>query len=195
MTVTITPVEPAELHHQYPGRSEPQPCFVEVDLENQHVSAGYGPETENAIPARVVHGIARRYPIPALTSTVANELLTRIRPLAERMAADWERVWNGNNHQGLLGDDARAAEQEIEALCAGPWEEGEQVSVWDAHAAINGDEAEEYGITANTPDERLEEIEEEILTVLRQDSASDETVLHGVAEHLKNLRDNADDDE
>lgn len=194
MTVTISTIEPAELHHQYPGQNEPQPCFVEVDLENRHVHADWT-WANGMYPLRVAHGIDRRYPIPPLTSTAANELLTKIRPLAERMVADWERVWDGSNIKGVLGDDARAAEQEIETLCAGPWEEGEQVSVWDAHAAINGDEAEEYGITANTPDERLKEIEEEILTVLRQDSASDETVLHGVAEHLKNLRDNADDDE
>src|SRR5699024_915897 len=110
-----------------------QPCFVEVDLENRHVHADWT-GMNGTYPLRVANGIARRYPIPALTSTAANELLTKIRPLAERMVADWERVWNGNNHQGLLGDDARAADQEIETLCAGPWEEVEQVSVWDAHA-------------------------------------------------------------
>lgn len=199
MTVTITTVEPAELHHQYTGQNAPQSAYVEVDLENQHVHADYDPEIGNAIPARVVHGIARRYPIPALTSTAANNLLEQIRPLAERMVADWDEYWDGSNHKGVLGDDARAAEEKIQELTGDPrdwgdhWDPSDVVTVWDTDGAITGDEAEEYGITADTTDERLDEIEEEIRENLKGISDSDEVVLEGVWEHLVQLRDDADE--
>lgn len=198
MTVTISPVEPAELHHQYPGQNEPQPCFVEVDLENRHVHADWT-WANGMYPLRVAHGIDRRYPIPPLTSTAANELLTKIRPLAERMVADWERVWDGSNHKGVLGDDARAAEEKIQELTGDPrdwgdhWDPSDVVTVWDTDGAIAGDEAEEYGITADTTDERLDEIEEEIRENLKGISDSDEVVLEGVWEHLVQLRDDADE--
>jgi hypothetical protein len=201
MTVTISTVEPAELHHQYPGQNEPQPAYVEVDLENQHISADYDPEIGNATPARVAHGIARRYPIPALTSTAANKLLEQIRPLAERMVADWDEHWDGSNHKGVLGDDARAAEEKIQELTGDPrdwgdhWDSSDVVTVWDTDGAIAGDEAEEYGITADTTDDRLEEIEAEILETLKGISDSNEVVLEGVWEHLVQMRDDADEDD
>lgn len=193
--VTINTVAPAELHRQHPGQNEPQPCYVEVDLDNQLVLATYNAEIGNAVPAAVMHGIERRYEIPALTSTVANELLAKIAPLAERMVSDWEKTWDDHNHVAVLGDDAEAAETEIEAMCADMWEDHEKVTVWDTDGAIAGDEAETYGITADTTDERLEEIEEEILASLKEVSASDEVVLEGVTEYLESLRDDATEDD
>ena len=198
VTVTVSTVEPTELHHQYPHEHGPQPCYVEVDLENRHVAADWNPEIGNAIPARVFHGFARRYPIPALTSTATNELLAKIRPLAERMVADWDERPDryGNNMKAVLGDDAQAAEEEVEALCGHPadwggghWDASDMVTVWDIDSATTGDEAEEYGITPATTDERLEEIEEEIRQLLADVSDSDEVVLEGIDEYLAGLRD------
>lgn len=57
----------------------------------------------------------------------------------------------------------------------------------------SGRGAEEYGITADTTDERLDEIEEEIRENLKGISDSDEVVLEGVWEHLVQLRDDADE--
>lgn len=193
--VTINTVAPAELHRQYQGQHEPQDCYVEVDLEGRMVLATYNAEVGNARPETVLYGIERRYEIPALTSTAANELLEKIRPFAERMVSDWEKTWDGSNMVAVLGDDAEAAETEIEAMCADMWEDHEKITVWDTDGAIAGDEAETYGITADTTDERLEEIEAEILKILTEVSASDEVVLEGVTEYLESLRDDAAEDD
>lgn len=204
VTVTVTPVAPAELHRQYSGQSEPQPCYVEVDLRTRALGADWNGEIGNAIPFSVHHGFERRYPIPALTSTAANELLEKIRPLAERMCSDWREEWDGHNHKAILGEDAAAAEEEIEALCGDPadgwdrvWDSSELITVWDVDGATNGIEAEEYEITADTTDERLDEIEAQILEDLKGISDSDEVVLEGVTEYLIQLRDDAEtgDDE
>lgn len=195
MTVTINNVAPAELHRQYQGQHQPQPCYVEVDLESQLVLATYNAEIGNAVPAAVFHGIERRYEIPALTSTAANELLEKIRPFAERMVSDWEKEERDGDMVAVLGDDAEAAETEIDAMCADMWEDHEKITVWGTDGAIAGDEAETYGITADTTDERLEEIEQEILTSLTEVSASDEVVLEGVTEYLESLRDGAGEDD
>lgn len=189
ITVTITDVAPAELHRQYPGQHEPQDAYVEVGLEQQTLCADYNGEVGNAVPADVYHGQVRRYEIPALTSTAANELLEEIRPLAERMVADWDEKWNGNDMVAVLGDDAAAAEAAIQALCAGPWETSEKVTVWDIDGATNGSEAADHNITATTTDERLDEIEEEIRQVLAGVSDSEEVVLEGIDDYLRQVRD------
>jgi len=193
--VTVNAVAPAQLHRQYSGQSEPQPCYVEVDLKNQVLMADYNAEVGNAVPFAVFHGVERRYPIPALTSTAANDLLEQIRPLAERMISDWEEEWDGNNHVAVLGDDAQAAEAEIVQLTEQEWMASELVTVWDTDGAISGSEAEDYDIDAETTDERLDQIEAEILENLKGVSGSDEVVLEGVADHLRQLRDDADDED
>lgn len=196
MTVTISHVAAASLHRQYQGQTEPQDCYVEVDLTNAHLMADYNAEVGNAVPVEVFHGFERRYEIPALTGDAANDLLEEIRPLAERMVSDWEKTWDGNNMVAVLGDDAKAAEAEIEALCEGMGEDSEKVTVWDVDGATNGEEVSEYDITAATTDERLDEIEEEIRSSLAEVSDSGEVALEGVDEYLRGLRDElAADDE
>ncbi|GAB3209844.1 hypothetical protein GCM10027294_25840 [Marinactinospora endophytica] len=193
----ITCGGPAELYHRYPGQHEAQPVHVEIDLRRRTVSADYDPESgpERALETAVHDGFKRRYPIPALTSAAANELLERIRPLAERMCSDWEEHWDGNNHVAVLGGDALAAEAEVEALVGDPqdwgdhWDASERVTVWDVDGAISGDEVEEYGITAATTDAELEGIEEQILDALTEVSPSGEAVLEGVDEYLRSERD------
>ncbi|MGI5122798.1 hypothetical protein ACQEU5_25105 [Marinactinospora thermotolerans] len=191
----ITCDTPAELYRRYPGQREAQPVYVEVDLRNRTVSADYDPEVGGGVPASVYHGFERRYPIPPLTSAAANELLERVRPLAERMCSDWEEHWDGDSLVAVLGGDALAAEAEVEALVGDPqdwgdhWDASERVTVWDVDGATNGDEVEEYGITAATTDEELEGIEEQILDALTEVSPSGEAVLEGVDEYLRSERD------
>lgn len=189
---TVTISEPGQLHHQYPGQDEPQDCYVQVDLPGQSVAADYNPEPGNAVPAQVFHGLVRRYPIPALTGEAAAELLEQIRPLAERLVADWTQVYDGSNLVAVLGGQAAAAEHEIEQICAGAWgDETAQVIVCGLEGATTGEEAEEYGITAQTTDERLAQIEEDIRQVLVQGYDTEEVVLEGVDEYLEQLRQEA----
>jgi hypothetical protein len=60
--------------------------------------------------------------------------------------------------------------------------------VWDVDGACNGTEVEDYGITADTTDERLDEIEEDIRKSLAEVSGSAVVVLDGVAEYLRDKR-------
>lgn len=190
----ITCDEPAELYCRYRNQHAPQPCYIEVDLDAGILFASYDPHADGKAPEDVFHGITRRYSIPALTSAEANKLLRQVKPLAARMARDWEKVWDGNAFRADLGEDAEAAETQIRALVGDPndpyrWGPDQLVAAWDVDSATNGDEVEEYNITAATTDQQLEKIEEDIRSSLLKTSPSTEIVLEGVGDYLANLRD------
>lgn len=201
-TLTIAPVTaPAGLHRHYDGQSEPQPCYLELDLREGTLRADWNAEVGNAVPFSVHYGLERRYPIPVLTAEAANRVMHELRPLAERILADWEEHWDGSNTTARLGNDARAAEQEITerlGLDLGygdigadtqGFEEDDLVAVWDIDGAVNGSEVDDHGITADTSDERLEEIAAEITASLAEVSASGVAVVHGLDTYLAGLRD------
>lgn len=179
-----------ELFRLYDGQFEPQDCYIAVDLRDGTIWADYDPEIGNARPFEVHYGFVRRYPIPILTGAAANRVLREIvAPRAERMIADWEKVWDGNNMIARLGADAQAAEQEIEALLGEGFPERDLVQVWDLSAAVNGDEVAEFGISADTTDERLAEIEAEILAQLADCCDGTVAVCPGLLDYLTELRD------
>jgi hypothetical protein len=203
--LTILPTGAAELHLQYDGQNEPQPAYLELDLQSGRFYADTDSEVGNrATPLSVRHGFDRRYGIPALTGAAADRLIEELRPLAQRMLADWEEVWDGNNTVARLGEDAAAAEEGIEAIVARYDNEydvdpADLIAVWDVDSATNGCEAEEYGIAADTTDERLDEIAKEIRTALAEcDSTGrtvDTVVVVGLDAYLQDLRDNAATDD
>ncbi|WP_228916866.1 hypothetical protein [Streptomyces sp. DH20] len=184
-----------ELFRQYAGELEPQPAYIELDLRNCILHADWDGEIGNAAPATVHHGIDRRYSIPLLTAEAANRILDEIAPLARRIVADSEIDWDGNNHVAVLGPDARAAEDEIEQRlgCTYPHEhpfsDADIVGVWDIDGAVNGCEVEEYGITADTTDERLDEIEAEILSNLADCGDHTVVVCPALGTYLREQRD------
>lgn len=198
--------KPAELYRRYPGQTSPQNCYIELDLRNRTLLADYDSEVGGAVPISVYHGFERRYPIPVLTSAAANDLMQQIRPLAERILSDWEEEWDGNNMKAVLGDDAQAAEAEIENTLGvdssepnAGFDDSELVTAWGVDGAISGSEVEDYGITADTSDERLEEIAEDIRTQLADCSPSGEAIVDDeVLQYLVRERDElaeADEDE
>ncbi|MEU0937550.1 hypothetical protein [Embleya sp. NPDC005971] len=199
-TATVRVVEltePAELYRRYDGEITAQPAYIELDLRNGTLLASYNAEIGNAVPFSVHHGFERRWDVSQRehltlsvpTADAANAFMKRIAPLADRILADWEEYWDGNNHVARLGEDALAAEEAIEALVDVPWDEADLVAVWDVDGATNGDEVTEYGITADTTDERLDEIEEEIRVSMAGAGEGDVVVLDGVDTYLGGLRD------
>jgi hypothetical protein len=192
---------PTELFRQYDGQHEPQPAYIELDLVHGTLLADYNAEIGNAAPATVFHGLDRRYRIPVLTADAANRVMQQIAPLARRILADSEEEWDGNNTVARLGEDARAAEEEIENLLGltypheNPFDEDDLVMVWGIDSAVNGCEAEEYEITPSTTDERLEEIEREILADLATCNGGSVAICPGLSNYLKDLRDNATQEE
>lgn len=189
--------EPAGLFRHYSQQSEPQGAYIELGLADGILLADWDSEIGNAVPFSVYHGIDRRYRIPILTAEAANRTLREIAPLCKRILADSSIEWDGNNNVAVLGDDARAAEDEIEALLgcnsdpsnARQWDDADLVAIWDIDGATNGYEADEYDITADTTDERLDEIEQEILADLAACNGSTVAVCHGLDDYLRGLRD------
>lgn len=200
-TVRIIPVtRPTELYAHYSGQSQAQDAYIELDLRHGTLLATYNAEIGNAVPFDVFHGFERRFGIPVLTAEAANRVMQELAPLADRVLADWEEVWDGNNMVARLGNDAEAAVEEIEEklglnLGYGDWDEDTQgfsdsdvVGQWDLNSASNGDEAEEYDITAETTDERLDEIEADILSNLADCGDNKVNVCRELAGHLQQLR-------
>lgn len=192
--IAITYVEGrTALHHQYPGQSQPQGAYVELDCETGALSADWNGEIGNAVPARVWHGHTRRWTIPALKARAANALLDEIEPLAQRVCDGYSSEWDGSNHVARFDDDAAAALEEIHALCDGADSE-DAVSVWDAadwYAGIGSRDTQRaaLGITGATTDEELAAI------VAREEAdaeaSCDADGVEGIADYLERLRDEA----
>ncbi len=192
--------DPTALYRHYDGQSEAQDAYIELDLRQSSLLADYDSEVGNAVPFAVHYGFERRYSIPVLTGEAANRVMEEIAPMAARVLADWEEIWDGNNMVARLGTEAEAAETEIEehlglALGHGArgfehqgFGDGDVVTEWDIDGATNGCEVEEYGITAETSDERLDEIAAEITRDLAEIGESKVAVVHGLDEHLRILR-------
>ncbi|MBK3584355.1 hypothetical protein JHN49_11680, partial [Streptomyces sp. MBT57] len=186
--------DPDELHRHYDGQSEPQGAYIELDLQQNTLLADYESEIGSGSSAAVRHGFERRYQIPVLTGAAANRVMEEIAPMAARMLADWEEVWDGNNMVARLGEDAQAAEAEIGERLGLDYSgmgfemvfsDSDLVAQWDIDGATNGYEAEEYGITAATSDERLDEIAAKITQDLAKCGESTVAVVHGLDEYLR----------
>lgn len=187
-----------ELFRQYNGQHEAQPAYIELDLESETLLASYNAEVGNAVPFSVRYGLDRRYTIPVLTGEGANQLMERLVPLANRVVADWERHWDGNNFVARLGEDAVAAEEEMEGLISADaidYPADSVVAVWDIDGAVDGHEVEEFGITAQTTDARIDEIEAEILAGLAGCGEGSVAVCDGLNSHLRTLRDELREDQ
>lgn len=201
MSALIIPTEPTKLYVHYTGQSEPQPCYIELDLRGGTLLADYDAAVGGARPFSVHYGFERRYPIPRLHGEAADAWMEKIRPLADRILADWESEWNGHDTVAVLGEDGLAAEGEILAMLGldGPpgnssFSPTEMITVWTPDdGAVTGQEAQNFEITADTTDERLAEIEEEIRQGLAEISESPVVILDGVGEYLAGIRQDARD--
>jgi len=115
-TVTVTKREESLLQI-YPGQSEPQGCYIELDVRTGELCADWNGESGNAVPAAVYHGIVRRYAIPPLRVSIVNALLDEVAPFAGVVVNGTAIEWNGANHVAVLSDQAEEAEVEIERMC------------------------------------------------------------------------------
>lgn len=197
-TVTIVEVEGNALHRQYAGQHKAQPCYVSLDCASGRLTAEHDPEIGNAVPFVVYHGHVQRWSIPALKADVVNALLREIAPLAERMIAGYERVWDGHNHVAEFSEDADEADDAIVALCNRVTEDADEhstVQVWDASEWFGGignaaAQCEALGITAETTDDELRTIADAADVEAADD---DVDVLNGTLRHMEWLREKAID--
>ena len=107
----------SSIYCQYDGQCQPQDCYIEIDLDNSKIEASYNGEIGNAVPMAVWHNRISRYEIPCIFPATADELMKELLPLAERMEAGYESIWDGSNYVGSLTEDAQAASDEIERIC------------------------------------------------------------------------------
>lgn len=189
-TITILPVEGTELYCHYPRQSQRQPCYVELDCRTGVLSASYNPEIVGQ-PMHVFNGLAVRWTIPALKTVAANELLTEIKPLAERVVAGFYSEWSGGNEVGRFNEDAGEACDAIRLLCDRMGGESVEMNVWQAsdYFAPLGNAlecAQTLGIRRNTSDTELKAIaEREVETA----ESNDIDMINGLSEYLEKLRD------
>ncbi len=187
MAITIKSCKKTtELHCQYSSQTSAQTCYVELDLAAHTLHASYDAEIGNAVPLSVWHGHDRRYPIPCLTADAANKLMGEILPLAERVLAGYESIWDGNNNVARLSDDADEAEREINALCEHDrFDEHEQVQAWDAGDWFADGTPDANGdITHETTDEQITAIAKKLEAELDSN-----VVVRGIENYLTRLRD------
>jgi len=173
-TININPLtatNQAALWQHYSGQQEAQPVFLALDLRDGEWTADYNPEIGGAVPAAVFYGKVLRFRLPIIpTVDAANRLLAELAPLAQEL---------------LDGD--HDAENKIYEFIEDSWADEDIVAMWPIEA-INIDAAE-YGITADSADEQLEAISEEILSALAFDNGNKVAVCDGLAEYLTGLRD------
>lgn len=197
--VAILEIEGNELHRQYAGQNRPQDVYVTLDCANGRLTAECSSEIGSGIPVAVCHGHVQRWSIPALKADVVNALLREIAPLAERMIAGYERVWDGHNHVAEFSEDADEADDAIVALCNRVTEDADEhstVQVWDASEWFGGignaaAQCEALGITAETTDDELRTIADAADVEAADDDDVD--VLNGTLRHMEWLREKAID--
>lgn len=100
--------------------------------------------------------------------------------------------WDGNNHVGQLDDDAKAALEELEQwLSDAPALSGDSAGLWSAGDWLDGigraGVRAEYGITAETTDERLAEI----VAQIDGEAEAENVVMTDTDEYVTELRDEA----
>jgi len=115
-----------------------QVTFPEVYLD---VEAGWlgmrkGRRVGEAYPMREWHGYVQAWNLNGIPTTrEANAILTEMKPLAQRIVAGYESVWDGNNHVARYSDDAQAAIDELDVICNAY--DDSSLTVWDADDWLN----------------------------------------------------------
>jgi len=185
MTVTIREcTETTELLRRYHGQNEPQGAYIELGLRHETMHATYNAEIGGAIPFSVYHGHDRRYGIPTFTAKAANRLMHELLPLAERVVAGYESVWDGHNHVAHLSEDAQAADAEIAERCEFECENASEPDVLQYTDASDWLDMYRDDLTKKT-DAELTALAEQI----DADALADGFVVDGTEDRLLQLRD------
>jgi len=98
----------------YPRQEDPKDCSIELNLEENTLSVNM----EGKCLSEDCRGIIRRYEIPLILGSSANDLMYKILPLAERIVAGGSTVRDGRNLLAELNDDAKKADGEIKKICS-----------------------------------------------------------------------------
>lgn len=104
------------LYMCYSGQSFPQPAWIELNCEDEILSADFS--GDNLTPSRVYNSLALRWKVdPEIPRRKLSYLMELIAPLAEDVLAGYDKKWNGQNIIGIFDDDAVKAIDRIRYLC------------------------------------------------------------------------------
>lgn len=110
--------ELAPVYRLYPGQTQPQSAYLELDPRARTLRGDYSGEIGGAVPMAVWHGRIRRFSItPFVTGRQLAGLLEQpeLLALAARLCDGYEERWSGSDLRGYFAtDDAAAARWELE---------------------------------------------------------------------------------
>jgi hypothetical protein len=179
-------------YHKYPQQTRPQPTYVELECEALdgagRLSVIIDAEIGGAVPMTVWHNRVLRWAINAeyAVGSAVNELLDSIAPLAERVVAGYECIWDGNNNVGQLNEDAIDASDEISRI-SDDWmpSDDEAVYVVDATEYFDGDSELTTMVRQGSDDVEIEARMDEII---KEDDTFRHIILEHVGEFIEDLR-------
>lgn len=160
------------------------------------MGADWNSQIGNAIPFSVHYGHTKRWSIPALKAQSCNAFMAELKPLMQKILRGYKEVWDHSQAKNLprFTSNARNAIERIEELCQGKFSDNDEIlQVWDAQdwfGSIGSHENQRktLGITTNTTDEELE-------IIIKNEIGGDIDILNGAEEYLKELRDEAIEEE
>jgi hypothetical protein len=98
------------------GKSEPEPCYVQLDLRDGELWAGWELSDDPAEDVKL--GYRRIYKIPPLSNISANQFLYFIKRLAQEVLDCSEVRYDGKNFHATVNTDGLYAEELIRRLAA-----------------------------------------------------------------------------
>lgn len=197
--VTISAIDKKDvkaLYCHYPSQDKPQPSYMQLSLEDGQMLCSYDPVIGSGVPGEVYNSLVLRWKIPSLTPEAANKLMEEVKPLAAQILADSGTGWSGSDRVGVLGDKAREASNEIDALCeqyraeeafTGDFVQGTDAYDWFSYGS-RADITKEYGVTRDTTDEQLKAMAAGAEQEALESGSPGPCVLSGALEYFESLR-------
>jgi len=174
----------APLYVHYERQSEPQGAYIEIDPEQQTISANYNCEIGTMVPAEVYYDRVFRLPIsPCISAEALSETMEAILPHANRIANGYECKREKGKVTGHLTEDAQFALNEARAICE-DLADSELDQVWAAEDWLADWSTE---LTGRETDEELSRLADKI----QDDASSDRARVRDLLSHLESLRDEA----
>jgi len=153
------------LYRKYPGQSEAQKAYVEINCKNETLDAAYDAEIGNAVTMDEHHGHVLSFECRnSLSGDEVMQLLESILPMAQRVIDGYtsELDSRGDNMVGRFTDDADSAIDEITAAIAFDAADDMDYGVWSAENFLLNDTPDELGITGKSTDDELDAIAREL---------------------------------
>ncbi|MCB1290775.1 MAG: hypothetical protein KDB45_04495 [Mycobacterium sp.] len=177
------------LWHHYDGQQAAQPVYLSLDLRDGEWTADYDGTVGPGATFAIHYGLVRIYSLPAIpTVEAANRLLADLAPLAQQVY-DHSTItvdYRTGNEVGGVDDAGREAEERIiEALAEFGGDDADIVSEWSIDVIDSGG----YGVAADSTDEQIAAIANEILSDLAANNGGAVAVCPGLVHYLTGIRD------